>query len=373
MLFVGDTGIRARKALEVLKPFYFLFLFFLSLSALAKDSVLKECEGRLGIMRSDEYLWDNWIVWDPKERRYLRYVLSAPRSVGPDARHLNARLRIYSSKEGESWRDEGLLWPDQWVWSGQSYFDATTKQFHLFHTRPYFQSVPSKNSNAEIYQRIAVARSDNGIHFEDPEILFDPTDLKHRQRALEFGYDLDRGDGLVPASRDPFYFEGKIYFAAKAIDKKSLRSRPAIGVLAPNNQGEWEVEAPIHIELEEGITQLELPNFIRVPNGKILMSLNLSSRRFDEEDSATVQTSVRLFWIDHPSMRTPPVPAAELVGNPLGEVFAPSDRVYGWNMSARITETEIEIFGGAFKRRALNRLDDHSLTPLRVFRFKKNP
>jgi hypothetical protein len=320
----------------------------------AKKLLMKRTFESHQILRTkDTYLWDNWSFYNSKNKTYYRYSLSAPENVGDaDARHAHARIRVFTSKNAQQWKDEGLIWSDDLTWSGQSYWDASQERVLLFHTRG--RDVPN-----DMIQKISVAESYDGIRFSAARTLLDPEDPLTRAQALAQGYNLDTGKALVMAWRDPYFFENQLFFASKAKDPRSGKILPVVArARSAANIEKFSLEKPIFLPIEESITQIELPNIARLKNGRYVMSVNLSDRVANSTASADVNTWVRFYTadsIDGP-WRVAKGPSLDSQGN----LFDATDRIYGFNLMGNSPDGSIQ--GSGFFRRGGQ--EPHSLTPL---------
>jgi len=306
------------------------------------------------LKRDHTYLWDNWVIRDKVSGHYLRYSLSASHDVGDNtARHAHARIRVFSSKDGLRWKDQGLVVDESLTWSGHTIQDQSG-QFHLLHTKSEFVE------GGDIHQRIAIASSSDGIHFSDSRTLVDPWDPTFRSQLERQGYHVGPSDGLISAWRDPHMFEDTLYFATK---KKRSDGRVVIAIGRLKFEGADfgrapQILAPIELPLEKAITELEVPNVRRLPDGRFLLSVNLTDRASPQATTEGVQSWIRLFVADSLDgpWRVAQGPSLDAHGN----LYTPSDRVYGFNLLTGTPPSEVR--GAGFFRTGGQA--PHALTPL---------
>jgi hypothetical protein len=304
------------------------------------------------LRRPDTYLWDNWVIRDRRDARYLRYSLSAPHHVGdPSARHTHARLRVFSSLDGSTWRDHGLIVDEGLTWSGHT-IQSADGSFVLLHTR-------STVLDDDIHQKIAVATSSDGVRFSQPRTLIDPWDPAMRPQLEAAGYYVDSHKGLISAWRDPHFFKDILYFATKrrhpdgevSIAIGRLRYRDADFSRAP------EILSPMELPLGPEIRELEVPNMTQLSDGRYLLSVNLTDRSSPDAGSLEVNSWVR-FFVGKTS-EGPWTPARGDGFDARGNLFGPEDRVYGFNLLTGAREGEVA--GAGFFRSG--GASPHALTP----------
>jgi hypothetical protein len=108
-------------------------------------------------------------------------------------------------------------------------------------------------------QRIGVAVSSDGHHFEDPKLLLSPT--------TELGYDPTADDGIIMAWRDPSLLQDPrtgswhMVFGAKHRTPEGV-VKPAVGhaVARGDDLMEWELLPPITLPVH--FDQVEVPQLI---------------------------------------------------------------------------------------------------------------
>lgn len=273
----------------------------------------------------DLYLWDNWIVRNPRDNSYLRYSLSAPTTVGSsDNRHLHARIRVFSSTDQTHWKDQGIALAKEGLsWSGHTFL-GTDGKYRLFHTK----SEPLPDGN--VVQRIALATSSDGIHFGPSHIILDPLRLQKLPEVRAEAYHFGQGDGLVMAFRDPYFssVDEVLYFATK-MRLADQRVIPAVG-RAKFIDGGWRLLPPLRLPVESTIRQIEVPNVVRLPSGKVIMSVNLTDRARDSSPTFEVRSWVRIFELDPATGEWLPAHGKSLDAQ--GNLFTPEDRIYGFNL-----------------------------------------
>ena len=303
--------------------------------------------------RKDTYLWDNWIVRDRVSGNYFRYSLSAPHSVGDNsARHVHARLRVFSSQNGIDWSDEGLILEDGLTWSGNA-FQGIDGKFYLLHTR-------SKVLENDIHQKIALSTSTDGIHFTPSKTLIDPWEKETRSLLESKGYHVGTHNGLISAWRDPYMFEDTLYLATKK-KKTSGEIVMAIGRLKfpeRNFSKKPIILSPMEIPIGPEIRELEVPNMAKLPDGRYLLSVNLTDRASPSATTEEVNSWVRFYVSDSTEgpWRAASGPSLDAQGN----LYTPADRVYGFNIMSGAGVGKVR--GAGFFRSGGQ--EPHALTPL---------
>ena len=306
------------------------------------------------LIQKDRYLWDNWIVYDGVEKQYLRYSLSAPRSVGDNSmRHKHARLRVFSSPDGKTWTDRGLLVNDGLTWSGQtiqnkdgSFTLLVTKAKHL--------------DNQDVHQKFAIAHSKDGVNFGEAQTLLDPWSPAWKGNLEKAGYHLGPADGGITSWRDPHLFEDVLYFGAR---KKKANGDIvlAVGRLEYPNadlSATPRILEPLELPIEKSITELEVPNMKQLEDGRYLLSVNMSDRASPESKTMDINTWVRFYVSESKAGPWTPAKAPQL--DEMGNLYGASDRVYGFNLLQGLEPGEIK--GAGFLRSGNE--NDHALTPI---------
>lgn len=214
-----------------------------------------------------KFFWDAWYVQDdnPDSPGYYMYHLDAPKSKNPDDRHLNARIRAAYSTDLDDWHDLGEVfgpgpegsWDDKVIWSGNVY-RKENGEYVFFYT--------GLNQRDGDMQRIGVARSKDGVHWERPEKpLLEPDGR---------WYETTEKSPVVKAWRDPVIVRDKksgkyvMLFTAKTKDGDK-RYKGCIGMAVSDKlDGEYKVMPPI---LAPGrYAQMEVPQVIQ-KNGKVYL------------------------------------------------------------------------------------------------------
>jgi len=222
----------------------------------------------------NRYLWDSWVLKDGDT--YRLYHLDAPMTADPEARHDLARIRGAVSKDMQTWEDVGEIlgpgpsgaWDDKAIWTGDTF--RHDGKYLLFYT--------GRNQRDGQTQRIGLATSTDGIHFErGKEPLLEP-DARW--------YETDEPSPIYKAWRDPTVVyddsTGKylMYFTAKTKDGDE-KYKGCIGLaVADNMQGPYEAQPPV---LAPGIyAQMEVPQIIQ-RGGKVYLLFNSAEKDYSPE------------------------------------------------------------------------------------------
>lgn len=291
------------------------------------------------LQRPRTFLWDTWVFRHPVTGLYLRYALSAPdRGEGSFTRHREARIRVFSSKDGKTWRDRGLVVNNSLTWSGHTAYSRDGKVL-LFHTKSKFEA-------NDVHQKIAVAESKDGVRFSASQTLIDPRDPNSRQELIKKGYYLDTYNGLISGFRDPYFFNDTLYFATRK-ETSDGKIVPAIGRIRYPNQDftqSPQILPPMEFSLGKEITEMEVPNIRQLPDGRYLLSVNLTNRKTPDAPTEEVNSWVRLYVAN--SEDGPWSPARGPLLDQDGSLTGPLERIYGFNLE---TGTE-EVVGSGFMR-----------------------
>lgn len=178
----------------------------------------------------DMILWDSWIEVDPREQdppRYLLYHLGVPKGCTKAEMDDQAVIRVAESTDLTHWTDRGIAmspseaggWDDLSIWSGHTLWDPDSEAFYLYYTGRNQMDGP----RPAMVQRIGVAKSKDGIHFE--RVSTDKPLLE--SDGLWYEGAQDPIGATVQAWRDPFVMKdpdsGKyvMFFTAKTKPKWS--------------------------------------------------------------------------------------------------------------------------------------------------------
>ena len=222
------------------------------------------------LFSKDHFLWDNWSVYDSVKNAYFRFSLSAPREVLPDGRHSVASLRYFVSKDGKTWTDLGLLLKSTQkykIWSGsaRSNPNGTIDVY-------YTQSFNDPSQTQVLRQLTFRPASESGAKpvLINDRILLDPRNPDIVKQGSKLHYHFGTKDGLVSAFRDPFLFDGEIYFATKReVSADAVEATIGRCKIDPDS-GKITLLAPDTPPVKGAYTQVEVPNLLRVGKEKFL-------------------------------------------------------------------------------------------------------
>ncbi len=222
----------------------------------------------------DAHLWDSWILQDADV--YRLYHLHAPKSLDVEERHDNASIHGAISTDMRNWTDVGEIlgpgpkgaWDDKTIWTGETI--RHKERYLLFYTG-------RNNADGEL-QRIGLATSSDGVHFERGEKpLLEPDGR---------WYETTEESPIIKAWRDPTVVRddstGKylMYFTAKTKDGDE-NYKGCIGIaVADNIEGPYEAQAPV---LAPGkFAQMEVPQIIQRA-GKVFLLFNSLEHDYSPE------------------------------------------------------------------------------------------
>ena len=259
------------------------------------------------------YLWDNWGL--QVDGQWHLYSLAANKNLSPAKRHHHAHWRHFvSNDQGKTWLDKGAVlqaragdfFDNQAIWSGS----VTALQDGKF-----LAAYTGLSSERKFLQSISLAISDDLQHFD--RLYGQRPLLSHvnqREIFLQKGYyvehlnklgsEIGEVNGSIQALRDPFLYqeiEGKlhIFWSAKAFDNHQVVS--AIGhAQMPDiyNPDSLEILRPIILPDGDEFTQLELPNVLRLADGKYAWIVSTTKRLSEEQAIDQVMPRVRMYFSD---------------------------------------------------------------------------
>lgn len=231
------------------------------------EKIKNSLQGQTNLKSSRYHLWDNWGHYDSSTQTYHRFSLAASNDLHPDQRHLKSHLRHFTSNDGKNWVDKGKVIDTYFdsrvdtIWSGSTYYDETSGQWHLYFTGTTRDDLTT--------QRIWKMTTRDHKNWSHPELFADGYTGRLKDQLSLMGYHLGDADNIISAFRDPYRLGDELYFATKAIDHQG-HIRPAIGRLK-NIDGNMEVAKPIFLDLDSGMTQIELPNIIQKNNKQYMI------------------------------------------------------------------------------------------------------
>jgi len=256
------------------------------LKDMAKDTKVKKFES---YAPQDRFLWDSWIFVDKAggeglketgssqkgEVTYRLYHLDAPMSKDPDERHGKATIRQAVSADMKNWKDVGTAlgsgpegsWDDGPIWTGNVY-QKDNGEYLLFYT--------GRNKRDGEMQRIGLARSKDGIHWDRPDKPLIEPDGRW--------YETTEPSPIIKAWRDPAVVKdektGKhyMYFTAKTKGGDE-RYKGCIGLaVADEIDGKYKALPPA---LAPGkFAQMEVPQVI-MKNDKVYLFFNSMEKDYD--------------------------------------------------------------------------------------------
>ncbi|MEQ8173310.1 MAG: family 43 glycosylhydrolase, partial [Candidatus Eremiobacterota bacterium] len=239
---------------------------------LADDHIKSYCpEGR--------YLWDSWVLEDniDGEKIYRLYHLDAVDNGNPESRHDIASVRQAISKDLVNWKDLGPTflpgpagsWDDGPIWTGNVY-KKNDGTYLFFYT--------ARNHRDGQFQRIGLARSENGVTWErsdKPLVVPDGT-----------WYETMEISPVYRAWRDPFVIKdeksGKylMYITAKTKYGHDIYKGCIALAVADEIEGPYEVKQPV---LAPGLyAQMEVPQIIE-KEGKVYIFFSCQEKDYSPE------------------------------------------------------------------------------------------
>jgi levansucrase len=242
-------------------------------------------------------LWDMWpvqlydgttVVIDDQE---LWVIMSADRTLHPDARHDVARLRLAMHRDGK-WHDCGFLLPEALnpgarEWAGSTVYDPATGALTLFYTATGRRGETSRSFEQRLFQTTGRLVIDDGdvstTEWSEPfENIV--SDDHHYVVARE----AEGRPGYIKAFRDPYHFrdpaDGKDYLLFTASLKASTSEfNGVVGIAAVTGEGfaEWTILPPL-LSADGLNNEMERP-VLRVHNGLYYAFWSTQRRTFAPE------------------------------------------------------------------------------------------
>ncbi|MGQ3722408.1 glycoside hydrolase family 68 protein [Natrialba aegyptia] len=241
------------------------------------------------ISENSDVISDDYWIWDTWPLRYrdgsiakingwqVVFSLTASKDLVPGARHNEATIRYFYSRNGHDWQEGGTALDDplgHHQWAGSAMYDRSEDQIYHFYT--------PTSAEPEFRQRLALAKGatlETGPHGvevvgEQEHILIGKADGELYQTLEQ-----SRDQGIVYAFRDPWYFqhpetgEDMVVFEGNTPTEGENPDDPQsyngnVGVARATNDGltEWELLPP-NLEAIEVNQQLERPHYV-FQNGK---------------------------------------------------------------------------------------------------------
>jgi len=214
------------------------------------------------------------------ETVYRLYHLDAPVTKDPDDRHRKAIIRQATSTDMKNWNDLGTaLGSDDkgsWdigkaIWTGNAY-KKDNGEYVFFYTA-------ADAEDEMLYQRIGLARSKDGVHWEKETKPFNEPDGKYYETT-------ETDSPICRAWRDPEVVKdeksGKfnMYITAKTKDGDPTY-RGCIALLTSDElDGKYEAQPPV---IAPGLyAQMEVPQVVK-KNGKVYMFFSSMEKDYNPE------------------------------------------------------------------------------------------
>lgn len=225
---------------------------------LTDDTTAPVIDGSPDSISDDYWVWDTW----PLRNRdgsivkvngwQIVFSLTAPYDLVPGARHNEATIRYFYSRDGKSWQEGGEAFSaplGHHQWAGSAMYDQDEEQIYHFYT--------AVSAEPEFRQRPALAISSSietgpkGVELtgEQEHVIMGTPDGEMYQTLEQ-----SQEQGIVYAFRDPWYFqhpetgEDLVVFEANTPTGSSDPSDPEsfngnVGVMRATNDDltEWEL------------------------------------------------------------------------------------------------------------------------------------
>ncbi|MCO8266043.1 glycoside hydrolase family 68 protein [Haloferax sp. AB510] len=228
---------------------------------------------------SDDYwIWDTW----PLRNRdgsivkingwQIVFSLTAPDDLVPGARHNEATIRYFYSRDGQSWQEGGQAFEaplGHHQWAGSAMYDQDEEQIYHFYTA--VSSFPEFRQRPALAIGSSIETGPQGVELtgEQEHVIMGTPDGELYQTLEQ-----SREQGIVYAFRDPWYFqhpetgEDLVVFEANTPTGSKDPGNPQsfngnIGVMRATNDEltEWELLPPV-LEAIGTNQQLERPHFV---------------------------------------------------------------------------------------------------------------
>ncbi|KYH24232.1 levansucrase/invertase [Halalkalicoccus paucihalophilus] len=230
------------------------------------------------VISDDYWIWDTW----PLRHRdgsivkingwQIVFSLTASKDLVPGARHNEAMIRYFYSRNGHDWQEGGEAFENplgHHQWAGSAMYDENEDQIYHFYT--------ATSPEPEFRQRLALGK---GATLETNSQSVELTGEQEHVIMAEADGDLyqtleqSREQGIVYAFRDPWYFqhpetgEDLIVFEGNTPTGGDSPDDPEsyngnVGVMQATNEEltEWELLPP-NLEAIEVNQQLERPHYV---------------------------------------------------------------------------------------------------------------
>nr|WP_236044949.1 glycoside hydrolase family 68 protein [Halomicroarcula nitratireducens] len=245
---------------------------------LTDDTTAPVIEENSESISDDYWIWDTW----PLRTRdgsivkingwQIVFSLTAPDDLVPGARHNEATIRYFYSRNGHDWQEGGKAFDaplGHHQWAGSAMYDQDEEQIYHFYTAvssyPEFRQKPALGKGASI------ETGPKGVELvgEQEHVIMGTPDGEMYQT-----YEQSIEQGIVYAFRDPWYFthpetgEDLVVFEANTPTGSRDPTNPEsfngnIGVMRATNDEltEWELLPPV-LEAIGTNQQLERPHYV---------------------------------------------------------------------------------------------------------------
>ncbi|WP_126664381.1 glycoside hydrolase family 68 protein [Haloterrigena salifodinae] len=241
------------------------------------------------INENSDVISDDYWIWDTWPLRYrdgsiakingwqVVFSLTASKDLVPGARHNEATIRYFYSRNGHDWQEGGTAFENplgHHQWAGSAMYDQSEDQIYHFYT--------ATSPEPEFRQRLALGKgaslrtSPHGVELtgDQEHVIIGEADGDLYQTLEQ-----SREQGIVYAFRDPWYFEHPetgedlVVFEGNTPTEGDSPDDPQsyngnVGVMRATNDEltEWELLPP-NLEAIEVNQQLERPHYV-FNNGK---------------------------------------------------------------------------------------------------------
>ncbi|MDZ5712820.1 glycoside hydrolase family 68 protein [Jeotgalibacillus haloalkalitolerans] len=186
---------------------------------LTKDNTAPEIDTDFDLVAPDHWVWDTWPLQNrdgslAKIKGYrVAFALVAPRNLGWGARHTEARIGMFTSKNGKDWTYQGIPYEYEEAlghmqWAGSAMLDEEGK-VHFFYTA----TGEKENWQQDNWERTApqklakttfdISADKEGVHLTNEgehEIMLEADG--------EYYETIEQADSpIITAFRDPYFFQ----------------------------------------------------------------------------------------------------------------------------------------------------------------------
>ncbi|AHG01558.1 beta-fructofuranosidase (plasmid) [Halostagnicola larsenii XH-48] len=230
------------------------------------------------VISDDYWIWDTWPL------RYrdgsiakihgwqVVFSLTASKDLVPGARHNEATIRYFYSRNGHDWTEGGTAFENplgHHQWAGSAMYDHEQDQIYHFYT--------ATSPEPEFRQRLALGKGaslETGPHGVDLVGDQEHVIMAEADGELYQTLEQSRDQGIVYAFRDPWYFrhpetgEDMVVFEGNTptdgedpSDPRSYNGNVGIAWATNDELTEWELLPP-NLEAIEVNQQLERPHYV---------------------------------------------------------------------------------------------------------------